>query len=85
MIVTVEVTAEVGPVAEFDIRVAPPALNLGITVPSALPVKHDDAVNVYSVEETADTEYVHEDPDPASSKSELVAPDTATPNVTVKV
>lgn len=46
--VTVDVTAESGPVFVFtpSARVAPFALNLGITVPSAEPAKHEDAVKV---------------------------------------
>lgn len=85
--VTVEVTAESGPVFVLtpSARVAPFALNLGITVPSAEPTKHEDAVNVYTVDDTAVTEYVHDDPEPASSKSASATPETATPNVTVNV
>jgi hypothetical protein len=46
--VTVDVTAESGPVFVLtpSARVAPFALNLGITVPSAEPAKHEDAVKV---------------------------------------
>jgi len=46
--VTVDVTAESGPVFVLtpSARVAPFALNLGITVPSAEPAKHDDAVKL---------------------------------------
>jgi hypothetical protein len=46
VIVTVEVTAEVGPTAEFESRTAEFALNRGITVPSLEPLKQDEAVRV---------------------------------------
>ena len=46
VIVTVEVTAASGPVAEFEILVTLLALSLGTTVPSAAPVKHEEAVSV---------------------------------------
>jgi hypothetical protein len=58
VIVSDEVVATSGPVLEFtpSARVAPLALNLGTTVPSAVPVKHEDAVSVYTVVDTDDTE-----------------------------
>lgn len=84
VMVTVEVTAERGPVTPFDCRIAPFCLNRGITVPSAVPEKHDDAVRVYVVPEPV-TPNEHELAVPVLEKSSAATSVTATPNVTVNV